>query len=336
MRQTIHIVDTQAEQAYADREPLRVATAELGGARSLLNVPMLKEGELIGAIGIYRQEVRPFTDKQVELVTNFAAQAVIAIENTRLLNELRELLQQQTATADVLRVISSSPGDLTPVFQIMLENAVRICDARFGVMFLYEGNAFRVVAQHNAPPAYAEGWQREPVLAIRDHPGAPLARLARTTEIVHVADLKEEPAYLERDRRIVALVEFAGARSFVTVPMLKENVLIGAIAIYRQEVRPFTDKADRAGHELRRAGSHRHREHAVAQRAAAIAAAADRHRRRAQGHQPLDLRPAGRARYAGRIGGPALRGGYGEHLATERVRAYHLAASYGVAREFEE
>src|SRR5262249_4391106 len=148
--------DTQAEQAYADRDPLRVATAELGGARSLLNVPMLKEGELIGAIGIYRQEVRPFTDKQVELVTNFAAQAVIAIENTRLLNELRESLQQQTATSEVLSVISGSPAELKPVFQAVLANATRLCEAKFGALLLCEADAFRVVALHNAPAAFEE------------------------------------------------------------------------------------------------------------------------------------------------------------------------------------
>jgi transcriptional regulator with GAF, ATPase, and Fis domain len=157
-RQTIHIVDTQAEGVYAEREPLRVATAELGGARTLLNVPMLKEGELIGAIGIYRQEVRPFSDKQIALVTNFAAQAVIAIENTRLLNELRqrtddltESLEQQTATSEVLGVISSSPGELEPVFQAMLENATRICEAKFGVLYRYDGAVFHVAAMINAP-----------------------------------------------------------------------------------------------------------------------------------------------------------------------------------------
>src|SRR5262245_65255839 len=146
-----------------ETEPDSLLT-KLGGARTYFAVPMLKENELIGAIGIYRQEVRPFADKQIELVQNFAAQAVIAIENTRLLNELRESLQQQTATADVLRVISNSPGELTPVFNAMLENATRICDAAFGSMLLREGDAFRRVAIHNAPPRFAAYHEETPVV----------------------------------------------------------------------------------------------------------------------------------------------------------------------------
>src|SRR5262245_25528465 len=160
-KQPVHISDITAEPAYAEREPARVATVEIAKARTFLAVPMLKEDELLGAIAIYRQEVRPFTDKQIELVSNFAAQAVIAIENTRLLNELRESLQQQTATADVLQVISSSPGELEPVFKAMLENAVRICEASFGNLLLYEGDVFRHVALHNAPKAWAADSERD-------------------------------------------------------------------------------------------------------------------------------------------------------------------------------
>ncbi|MET0630738.1 MAG: GAF domain-containing protein [Xanthobacteraceae bacterium] len=239
-RQTIHIVDTHAEQAYADREPFRVATAELGGARSLLNVPMLKEGKLIGAIGIYRQEVRPFTDKQVELVTNFAAQAVIAIENTRLLSELRESLQQQTATSDVLQVISSSPGDVQPVFDAMLEKATRVCEANFGTMFRFEDGAARPVALVGVPQAYVEFVQRG---GHQPSEHAPVMRVAKTKQIVHVADFSTEHAYaVERNPFSVAGVEIAGIRTLLVVPMLKDNELIGAIAIYRQEVRLFTDK----------------------------------------------------------------------------------------------
>src|SRR5262249_45789928 len=146
--------------------PVPSPPARLAGARTQLAVPMILEGELIGAIVIYRQEVRPFTDKQIELVKNFAAQAVIAIENTRLLNELRESLQQQTATAEVHKTISSSTGQLEAVFNAMLENAVRICDAKFGSLVLFEGNAYRRAALHNAPAAFVEARARDPVLPL--------------------------------------------------------------------------------------------------------------------------------------------------------------------------
>jgi signal transduction histidine kinase/regulator of replication initiation timing len=235
-RQPIHVEDLTRQDGLSS------PTSQYGGARTYLGIPMLKDDELAGAFNIYRQEVRPFTDKQIELVQNFAAQAVIAIENTRLLNELRESLQQQTATSDVLQVISSSPGELEPVFRAMLENATRICEAKFGNLFLHENDSFRVAAQLNAPPAYAERWRKQPALAVDDNPRNPLARLARTKSLVNIPDLMAEPGYIERDPRFVSLVEAAGARTHLLVPMLKEGELVGAIAIYRQEVRPFTDQ----------------------------------------------------------------------------------------------
>jgi GAF domain-containing protein len=155
-RKAVQVVDLKKDRSYFDRDALAVASVEVAGIRSLISVPMLKEGEVIGTLNVYRREVRPFTDKQIELVINFAAQAIIAIENARLLNELRESLQQQTATSEVLSVISSSPGELEPVFQTMLANAVRICDAKFGNLLLCEADGFRRVALHNAPPAYVE------------------------------------------------------------------------------------------------------------------------------------------------------------------------------------
>src|SRR6516162_7089944 len=239
-KQTAHLPDLAATQAYAERDPATVAGIELGGVRTVVGVPMLKNNELIGIINIFRQEVRPFTDKQIELVKNFATQAVIAIENTRLLNELRESLQQQTATSEVLQVISSSPGELEPVFQAMLEKATRICEAKFGNLLLYDGSAFRAVAMHGAPPAFAAARQRDPV--IRPGPNNPLFRLAATKQLQHVPDIRAEQAYLEREAAFVAIVEVAGARTLVAVPMLKENELIGAIVIYRQEMRPFSHK----------------------------------------------------------------------------------------------
>ena len=150
-KQTVHVADLKAEPSYIGGTVSTVGLVELAGARTLLSVPLLKDNEVIGAFNIYRQDVRPFTDKQIELVQNFAAQAVIAIENTRLLNELRELLQQQTATSEVLQVISSSPGELEPVFNAMLENAIRICEAKFGTLFRFDGKAFHFAAGVRRP-----------------------------------------------------------------------------------------------------------------------------------------------------------------------------------------
>jgi GAF domain-containing protein len=229
----IHLADASEQRQFFSNN-----AAKLGGARTYLAVPMLKEQELIGAFAVYRQEVRPFTDKQIELVKNFAAQAVIAIENTRLLNELRESLQQQTATVEVLGVISSSPGELAPVFEAMLANAVRLCDAKFGNLFLYEDGGLRVVASHDLPPAFAEARRRGP---LHPPPGTGLCEAIETKQMVHVADLAEAQPYAERHPAVVEAVELGGIRTFVAVPMLKDNELIGMIVIYRQEVRPFTD-----------------------------------------------------------------------------------------------
>jgi GAF domain-containing protein len=245
----IHVDDVAATEAYADREPAAVASVELGGTRTLMIVPMLKDDELVGACMLARQEVRPFNDKQIELVTNFAAQAVIAIENARLLNELRqrtddltertadltEALEQQTATSEVLQVISSSPGDLEPVFLTMLENAVRICGATFGNIYRKDGEAFGIVASHNAPPAFIEALKRYPNISGK--------RMLATKSPVHVADATTQPFYAEsRDPEAVAAIELGGVRTFVAVPMLKDNEVIGAFLLNRQEVRPFTDK----------------------------------------------------------------------------------------------
>jgi GAF domain-containing protein len=211
-----------------------------GGARSSIAVPMLKGNELIGAFFIYRTEVRPFTDKQIELVQNFAAQAVIAIENARLLNELRqrtgdlsEALEQQTATSEVLKVISSSPGELKTVFQSLLENATRICEAAFGAMLQREGDVFRRVALHNAPAAFAEFHSRAPLVDPRKV--SDLKRVVETKQVVHVADTAAE-------HPDAPIAKYAGGRTLLIVPMLKDEELIGIVGIYRQEVRPFSDK----------------------------------------------------------------------------------------------
>jgi GAF domain-containing protein len=237
-RQPVHVSDMREDPSYLRGDKLPVAAVDRAGVRTLFVVPMLRENDVVGAIAIYRTEVRPFTNKQVELVTNFAAQAVIAIENTRLLNELRESLQQQTATADVLQVISSSPGELEPVFQAMLANAMRICDAGFGILFEYADGAFRALSSLGVPPAFDEYCRQKRVWG----PNTGLGQIVRTKAPAHILDVREQRAYADGEPNRVAAVEMSGMRTIVVVPMLKEGKLIGAFSIFRQEVRPFTDK----------------------------------------------------------------------------------------------
>ena len=237
-RVPIHIHDLQAA---VPEFPDGGEMAHRLGHRTILAVPLLREGEAVGVLVIRRTEVKPFTDKQIELVETFADQAVIAIENVRLFDEvqsrtrdLSESLQQQTATAEVLKVISSSPGELEPVFSAMLENAIRICEAKFGVLFRYENGAFHPpVASVGVPEVLADFYKQRGVF--QPPPGSPLDRLLQVGSAVYTADEAAEPSPGSSAR-------LGGARSLVAVPMLKENKLIGAIVIYRQEVRPFTEK----------------------------------------------------------------------------------------------
>jgi GAF domain-containing protein len=238
-KKTAHSADVRSDRAYLERDPNRVASVELSGQRTAICVPMLKEHELVGAFGIFREEVRPFTDKQIELVSNFAKQAVIAIENTRLLNELRESLQQQTATSEVLQVISSSPGELEPVFRAMLENATRVCGSSFGTLYLREGDAFRAVSMHGATPTYMQARLGQ---LLQPGPETGIGRAVRTKDVVYIPDATTDPAYRQGDPMRVEAVDVGGVRTLLDVPMLKENEVIGDIAIYRREVRPFTDK----------------------------------------------------------------------------------------------
>ena len=250
-KQVIHIPDLKADPAYAEREPLRVITVDDAGARTLLAVPMVTENKLVGAIVIYRKEVQPFSDKQIELVKNFAAQAVIAIENARLLNELRqrttdltertteltESLERQTATSEVLQVISSSPGDLQPVFEAMLEKAVRICDAKFGNIYRWDGELMHLLAAHNTPPALAEVRRQS---AFR--PSSLVQRMVETKTAAQVLDLAADKFYTDKHPPSVTAVELGRVRTILSAPLVKKNELIGSFSLYRQEVRPFTDK----------------------------------------------------------------------------------------------
>ena len=237
----LHIADMRTDQSYVERNPRIAAFVDTVGARTVLCVPMLKDNEYVGAFIIFRLEVRPFTDKQIELVQNFAAQAVIAIENARLLSELRqrtddltESLEQQTATSEVLQVISSSPGELQPVFDAILDNAVRICESQNATLWLQEDGALRRAARHREVP--------DAIVPSQPSANSVLARAVRTKQIIHIQDYRTDQSYLDRDPFAVAAADRLGIRTNLSVPMLKEGEPIGAISIFRTEIRPFTEK----------------------------------------------------------------------------------------------
>jgi GAF domain-containing protein/nitrogen-specific signal transduction histidine kinase len=239
-KRVIYSDDLVASDAYRSGDPNRRAVVDLAGARTSLIVPLLKDDQALGIINVFRQEVRPFTDKQIALLENFAAQAVIAMENARLLTEQREALEQQTATAEVLQVINSSPGELAPVFDAILEKATRLCEATFGEMHRFDGEILHTVALRNVPEALTGYLTAMPIRP--DPERSFLGKAVHEQRTIHVADLTAEEPYLNRVPLAVASAELGGVRTFLHVPLLKDDVVLGVLTVFRQEVRPFTDK----------------------------------------------------------------------------------------------
>ncbi|MBR0693511.1 GAF domain-containing protein [Bradyrhizobium lablabi] len=236
----VHVADVLTDPEYTWS-----AAQEVGGYRAALGAPLVRDGNVVGVIFVAKTKPEPYSARQIELVTTFADQAVIAIENVRLFDEvqartheLAESLEQQTATSEVLGAINSSPEELAPLFRKILENATRVCGAKFGTLNLYDGERYDVAAAYNMPPEFTARFD-DPFVA---HPHSALGMVAATHRTAHVEDIRAEAPYLEGHPAVVAISDIAGARTLVAAPMLKDDRLVGTIAIYRQEVNRFSDK----------------------------------------------------------------------------------------------
>ncbi len=236
----VHFADAAQTDAYRNDDRFR-GLVDSGACRALLAVALRKDGALLGYINVYREVAGAFSDKQIALLQNFAAQAVIAMENARLITETREALDQQTATAEVLQVINSSPGNLTPVFDAMLDKAMRLCSAQFGQLGIYDGDVLSLGAVRGPPEIVSYMKSRGPVRPIKGN-NSTIERLARGENVIHVADARDDDAYREGNPNRRALVDLGGCRTLLNIALRKDRLLLGTIEVYRQEIRPFTDK----------------------------------------------------------------------------------------------
>ena len=294
--------DLAATEGYRSGNPLNRAAVDLGGVRTLLTVPLRKDEAVLGNFGIYRQEVRPFSERQIALLENFAAQAVIAMENARLITETREALEQQTATAEVLGVINSSPGDLTPVFDAMLEKATALCDAPLGTLWLFDGEHINPVATRGASPELSE------FLAGPRPPNPVQQRQLRGEGPIHMADLKATALYRDGDTLACAVADLGGIQTVLSVPLRREDRVLGLFGVYRQEIRPFSDKQIALVENFAAQAVIAMEKRAAHHRDARGAGPADRHRRGPPGHQFVARRSRAGVRRDGRESDAVVRG----------------------------